>query len=51
MTSYQKRENLEKRFYKEISKGNYEKANKIMKQIVDIDVEMSNKKLNNTNWK
>lgn len=51
MTLYQKSENLQKRFYKEISKGNYEKADKIMKQIVNLDVEMSNKKLNNKNWK
>lgn len=51
MTTYQKRENLEKRYYREIKKGNYEKAKEIMKKIVDLDVQMSNKKLNNKNWK
>jgi hypothetical protein len=30
---------LEKRYYKEISNGNFEKANKIMKQIVNFDAE------------
>ena len=38
MTNYQKRQNLEKRYYKEIKTGNFEKAEKIMKQIVDMDV-------------
>lgn len=38
MTNYLKRQNLEKRYYKEIKNGNFEKAQKIMKQIVDMDV-------------
>ena len=38
MTNYQKRQNLEKIYYKEIKNGNFEKAEKIMKQIVDMDV-------------
>ena len=38
MSNYHKRQNLEKRYYKEIKNGNYEKAEKIMKQIVDMDV-------------
>lgn len=38
MSNYQKRQALEKRYYKEIKNGNYEKAEKIMKQIVDMDV-------------
>lgn len=38
MTNYQKRQNLEKRYYNEIKNGNFEKAEKIMKQIVDMDV-------------
>ena len=38
MSNYQKRQNLEKRYCKEIKNGNYEKAEKIMKQIVDMDV-------------
>ncbi len=38
MTTLQKRENLEKRMYREISKGNFEKADKIRKQLVDLDV-------------
>ena len=33
-----KRERLEKQFYKEIAKGNFEKADRIMKQIVNLDV-------------
>lgn len=45
MTTLQKRENLEKRMYKEISKGNFDKANKIRKQIIDLDVENLTKKL------
>lgn len=32
-----KRERLEKRMYSEIKKGNYDKADKIRKQIVDLD--------------
>lgn len=46
MTTFQKRENLEKRYYREISKGNYDKADKIMKQLVDLDTATLNKKLN-----
>lgn len=33
-----KRERLEKQMYKEIANGNFEKADKIRKQIVDLDV-------------
>ena len=32
MSNYQKRQDLEKRYYKEIKNGNYEKAEKIMKR-------------------
>lgn len=39
MTTFKKRENLEKRMYREISKGNFEKADKIRKQLVEFDVE------------
>ena len=45
MTTLQKRENLEKRYYREISKGNYDKADKIMQQLVNLDVTTLNKKL------
>lgn len=45
MTNYQKRENLEKRMYKEIANGNFDKADKIRKQIVDMDVASLAKKL------
>ena len=38
MTNYQKRHNLEKRYYKENKNGNFEKSEKIMKQIIDMDV-------------
>jgi excinuclease UvrABC helicase subunit UvrB len=37
MTTYQKIENLEKRMYKEIKNGNFDKADKIRKKIVDLD--------------
>lgn len=40
-----KRDNLEKRYYKEIKKGNFEKADKIMKQIVEMDVDNLKKKI------
>lgn len=40
-----KRENLEKRMYNEISKGNFEKADKFRKQIIDLDVANLAKKL------
>lgn len=33
-----KREALEKRMYAEIAKGNFEKADKIRKKIIDLDV-------------
>lgn len=33
-----KREALEKQMYKEIAKGNFDKADKIRKQLVDLDV-------------
>lgn len=45
MTNYQKRINLEKRMYAEINKGNFEKADKIMKQIIDMDTESLKKRL------
>ena len=38
-----KRERLEKQMYKEITKGNFEKADKIMKQIVNLDAERLNR--------
>lgn len=38
METIKKRQDLEKRYYKEIKSGNYKKAEKIMKQIVDMDV-------------
>lgn len=38
MTTFQKRENLEKRMYNEIKKGNFDKAAKIRSQIVNLDV-------------
>ena len=45
MKTLQKRENLEKRMYKEISKGNFDKADKIRKQLVELDVVTLAKKL------
>lgn len=45
MTTSQKRENLEKRMYKEIAKGNFDKADKIRKQLIDLDVASLAKKL------
>ena len=45
MTNFQRRENLEKKMYAEISKGNFEKADKIRKQIINIDVVTLAKKL------
>ena len=45
MSAIQKRENLEKRMYKEISKGNFEKADKIRKQLVELDVSTLAKKI------
>lgn len=41
-----KRENLEKRMYCEIAKGNFDKADKIRKQIVDLDVKKLAEKFN-----
>lgn len=39
MTSmYTKMERIQKLMYREISKGNYEKANKLLKQYVDLSV-------------
>ena len=40
-----KRERLDKQYYNEIKKGNFEKAKKIMDKIVDLDVEKLAKKL------
>lgn len=37
MEIVKKRQDLEKRYYKEIKNGNYEKAEKIMKLIIDMD--------------
>lgn len=45
MTNIQKRENLEKRMYREMSKGNFDKADKIRKQLVELDVKNLSKKL------
>lgn len=38
-----KRERLEKNMYKEIAKGNFDKADRIRRQIVDLDVKRSSK--------
>ena len=38
MSMLEKREKLEKRMYLEIHKGNYDKADKIRKQLVELDV-------------
>ena len=45
MTTYQKRANLESKMYKEISKGNFEKADKIREQLINLDVASLAKKL------
>ena len=44
MTYYQKRQNLERQMYKEIKKGNFEKADSILKKIVNMDVTRLNRK-------
>ena len=36
----QKRERLERQMYKEISKGNFDKADDLRKKLVDIDVKI-----------
>jgi len=36
----QKRERTEKQMYKEISKGNFDKADKLRKKLVDLDVQI-----------
>ena len=41
-----KRERLENQMYKEIAKGNFDKADKIRRQIVDLDVATLNARLN-----
>lgn len=43
----QKRERLEKQMYKEISKGNFNKADALMKKLVDLDVQMLAIKMQN----
>ena len=40
MKATQRRERLEKQFYKEHAKGNYEKASQIMQKMVDLDVQI-----------
>lgn len=45
MTNAQKRENLQKKMRKEMSQGNFEKADKILKQLVELDVKMIEKLL------
>lgn len=45
MTLYQKRETVEKKMYKEITKGNYDKADKLLKQLVDLDVQVMKQKI------
>ena len=45
MTTLRKRENLEKRMYAEIRKGNFDKADKIMKQLVDLDADSLKKRI------
>lgn len=37
----QKRDRLERTMYKEIAKGNFDKADSIRKKIVDLDVKMA----------
>lgn len=49
MTDYRKLANLEKRMYKEIEKGNFEKADKLRKQYVDLSVKSLAEKLANIN--
>lgn len=39
MTAMQKRERMSKRYYKLIAEGKYEEADKLMKKIVNADVE------------
>ena len=45
MTIQKKRESLENRMYKEISKGNFDKADKLRKQLIELDVAVLAKKL------
>ena len=46
MTDYQKRENMEKRLYKLIAAGKYQEAERLQKMIVNFDVELLKKQLN-----
>lgn len=43
----QKRERLERQMYKEISKGNFDKADALRKKLVDLDVKMLAMKMQN----
>lgn len=43
----QKRERLEKQMYKEISKGNFDKSDALMKKLVDLDVKILAVKMQN----
>lgn len=36
---------IEKKMYKEIAKGNYDKADKLLKQLVDLDVQVMKQKI------
>lgn len=45
MTTAQKRENLQKKMRKELSAGNFKKADELLKKIVEIDVKMLEKHL------
>lgn len=38
MTTLEKRENLEKRYYKAVRNGNQTQAKKLMNQIINLDV-------------
>lgn len=43
----QRRERLEKQMHKEISKGNFDKADALRKKLVDLDVQMLAIKMQN----
>lgn len=45
MTAYQMREKTEKQMYKEIANGNYDKADKLRKKLVELDFQSLAKKL------
>lgn len=45
MMAYQMREKTEKQMYREIAKGNHDKAAKLMKKLVELDTQSLAKKL------